>query len=87
MFFVRGREASYPFLPAEPPVDASSASSIAGTWSRVVVSGVVGMVVATQKPEKLALVLAPFPPDDTPRGAPIPTIDWSALASAKRSSS
>jgi microcompartment protein CcmK/EutM len=22
VFFVRGREASYPFLPAEPPVDA-----------------------------------------------------------------
>jgi ethanolamine utilization protein EutN len=23
VFFVRGREASFPFLPAEPPVDAS----------------------------------------------------------------
>jgi microcompartment protein CcmK/EutM len=34
VFFVRGKEASFPFYPAEPPVDAgSSASSIIGTGS------------------------------------------------------
>ena len=34
VFFVRGREAAFPFYPAEPPTDAaSSASSITGTWS------------------------------------------------------
>jgi microcompartment protein CcmK/EutM len=32
VFLVRGKEASFPFYPAEPPVDpASSASSITGT--------------------------------------------------------
>ena len=34
VFFVRGREAAFPFYPAEPPADATmSASSITGTWN------------------------------------------------------
>ena len=45
----------------------------------MVIGRVVGTVVATQKSEKLAgaklLLVQPLAPDDTPRGAPLPTID------------
>jgi ethanolamine utilization protein EutN len=45
----------------------------------VVIGRVVGTVVATQKSEKLAgaklLLVQPLAPDDTPRGAPLLTID------------
>jgi len=45
----------------------------------VVIARVVGTVVATQKPEKLLgaklLLVQPLAPDDTPRGAPLLTID------------
>jgi len=32
VFFVRGREASFPFLPAEPPADACVVGIIDGMW-------------------------------------------------------
>jgi microcompartment protein CcmK/EutM len=45
----------------------------------VVIARVVGTVVSTQKPEKLSgaklLLVQPLSPDDTPRGAPLLTID------------
>jgi ethanolamine utilization protein EutN len=45
----------------------------------VVIGRVVGTVVATQKSEKLTgaklLLVQPLAPDDTPRGAPLLTID------------
>ena len=54
VFYVRGREASFPFLPAEVPADAAIVG-IVDHWNVVtmLIGRVVGNLVATQKNAKL----------------------------------
>ena len=83
VFFVRGNEASFPFLPAEPPVDACVVG-IVDHWdhrlrTRCRSAASSARVVATQKHRKLdgakLLLVQPLALDDSPRGVPLLTID------------
>ena len=81
VFFVRGKEASFPFCPpSRPSTRASSASSITGIWGeRMQIGRVIGTLVATQKHRKLEgaklLLVQPLTLDGQPRGVPVLTID------------
>ncbi len=90
VFFVRGREAAFPFYPAEPPTDATIVGivdhwNVAPTWSCrsaplvMQLARVDGTVVATQKNRKLEgaklLLVQPLTLDDRPRGTALLAID------------
>ena len=72
---MRGREASFPFLPAEPSTDACVVG-IVDHWDLglepMQLGRVVGTVVSTQKHRKLEgaklLLVQPLTLDDPPRG-------------------
>ena len=89
VFFVRGREAAFPFYPAEPPTDAAIIG-IVDTGTRetgktaepvgaMQIARVVGTVVSTQKNRKLEgaklLLVQPLSIDDEPRGVSLIAID------------
>ena len=83
MFFVRGREAAFPFYPAEPPTDAAIIG-IVDHWDldRLATcrsARVVGTVVSTQKNRKLEgaklLLVQPVTLEDEPRGTTLLAID------------
>ena len=74
VFYVRGREASFPFLPAEVPADAAIVG-IVDHWhvrGRCCSARVVGNVVSTQKNAKLEgaklLLVQPLDLDGAPAG-------------------
>ena len=90
VFFVRGREAAFPFYPAEPPTDATIVGIVdhwnVGTDAELKLRAadmqlarVVGTVVATQKNRKLEgaklLLVQPLSLDDRPRGTALLAID------------
>ena len=80
VFFVRGREAAFPFYPAEPPTDASTTGTPRAEALRPMqIARVVGTVVSTQKNRKLEgaklLLVQPLSIDDAPRGVPLIAID------------
>ena len=81
VFYVRGREASFPFLPAEVPTDAAIVGIVdhwqrGARWSS---ARVVGNVVATQKNEKLEgaklLLVQPLDLDGRAAGRAVLAID------------
>ena len=86
VFFVRGKEASFPFYPAEPPVDAGIVG-IVDHWTversdrhdRMQIAAVIGTVVSTQKHRKFEgaklLLVQPLNLDDTPRGNALLAVD------------
>ena len=90
VFFVRGKEASFPFYPLEPPVDAGIVGIVDHwvQWNRIdelhdlsadADRRVVGTVVSTQKHRKFEgaklLLVQPLNLDDTPRGAALLAVD------------
>jgi microcompartment protein CcmK/EutM len=71
VFFVRGKEASFPFYPTEVPADAGIRRHRRSLGPRMILARVVGTVVATQKHRKFEgaklLLVQPLTIDDQPR--------------------
>ncbi len=79
VFFVRGKEASFPFHPTEVPTDAGIVG-IVDHWSlRMILARVVGTVVATQKRPQFEgaklLLVQPETPQGEAKGATLLAID------------
>src|SRR5690348_16196017 len=85
VFFVRGKEASFPFYPTEVPADAGIVGIVdhwdlgRGGLKLMLLARVIGTVVATQKHAKFEgaklLLVQPTTVADQPRGVPLLAVD------------